>query len=201
MLNHRHRAVWGSAVVALMAAVAAIVVFAAGGDAGSARAGQADPAPVVTDSPTGPEMLPPLYPEDGTVLPQAGKPMTDSELATAARKIAASYGDPEPTAIEVVHGAHADAVEALSPGVTSGTLGDAEQAATPQAFDERPVAAFVMHGKFVAVDRPRPSDDAPVPTGSVLAVVLDASTGELLDLYLTDAALKLAALGPVEAIE
>jgi hypothetical protein len=74
-------------------------------------------------------------------------------------------GDAFPSSIEHVEGPHQQIVTTLSGDVVPGS-------------DD--VFAIVMHGHFALNNVPVP-DDEPAPSGSVLTVVIDATTGEVTD--------------------
>jgi hypothetical protein len=58
------------------------------------------------------------------------------------------------------------------------------------------VDAIIMHGSFVANHAPRPSEAA-APSGTVLTLVINATTGELTDFGLQNTEPNIAAFGPV----
>jgi hypothetical protein len=112
----------------------------------------------------------------------AGPSLTEPQIDQIALNAAAGLGgDPNPSSIKHVAGPRDQTVFALS--------GD-------QVNSNNSVYAIVMRGSFVADDSLVPSD-ASAPTGSVLVVVIDASTGELTDFGVQNQVPDLARLGPV----
>lgn len=110
-----------------------------------------------------------------------GPPLTESQISQSAREFAASMGDTSPTSIEHVEGPRQSTVFALS--------GD-EVSTNPDVY------AIVMRGNFVAHNVPLPWGVG-APNGSVLTLVIDATTGQLTDFGLENQAPDLASLGPV----
>jgi hypothetical protein len=65
---------------------------------------------------------------------------------------------------------------------------------TRMADTDQPVYVVVLHGDFVLSDAPRPSG-APTPTASVLTMIVDPTTGGILDFGACHVAHELSALG------
>ena len=65
---------------------------------------------------------------------------------------------------------------------------------TRMADTDQPVYVVVLHGDFVLSDAPRPSG-APIPTGSVLTMIVDPTTGGIMDFGAHHVAPDLSALG------
>lgn len=90
-------------------------------------------------------------------------------------------GDRSPGSIEYVEDNRQPVVSALS---------------SDEVENSADVDAIVMRGDFVANNAPRPSE-APAPRGSVLTLVVKATTGELTDFGIQNEAPNLTSLGPV----
>ncbi|MDQ6777031.1 MAG: hypothetical protein M3071_12640 [Actinomycetota bacterium] len=112
--------------------------------------------------------------------------MSASQIRTIALNFATAAGDPTPTSIEYVASTRAAANQALYGGKLQGD---------PTAND--PSYVIVQQGSFREDHAPRPPQ-ASVPTGSVLVVVVNASTGQMTDLSLGQTTpSSLASLGTV----
>jgi hypothetical protein len=120
-------------------------------------------------------------PAGGLAFAVPSLPVTPTELGALVRSIAAGLGDGVPTAIEQSEGTRADAVLVSSGEVVSGS--DASY-------------LVVAQGDFVDTAAHRPPG-APAPSGSVLTLVVDASTGQVTDLGIQDDVPDLATLGKV----
>jgi hypothetical protein len=111
-----------------------------------------------------------------------GPKLTEDQISQIARGAADGIGgDSAPTLIEHVEGLREQTVFSLS--------GDT----VPSSSD---VFAIVMRGHFVASGAPTPPD-VPAPTGSVMVLIIDATTGQVTDLGIQDQVPDLATLGPV----
>lgn len=115
-------------------------------------------------------------------LPNGPDSVPKSRILAIALGAAKDEGDPRPTLIQHVLSTHKRAVR-----VTSG--GDLVQG-------EEPVYAIEVRGRFVAANASRPLG-ARAPRGSVLTLVIDASTGKPLDWGLSDKSAHLERLGRV----
>lgn len=111
--------------------------------------------------------------------------MTTTQIATVARNFAAAAGDPSPTSIRAVRTTRGAANLLLSGASVSDASHD--------------VYAIVETGNFTIKNLPIPPN-APAPRGTVLHIVVDASTGEMLDEGVNDIKPDLATLGSVLAI-
>jgi hypothetical protein len=129
--------------------------------------------PSVAASPTGPS--------EALANATDAQPLGIAQLRESAREFAAGMGDSTPSSIEYVTGNRKQVVLALS--------GDEVEGDTN-------VDAIIMHGSFVANHAPRPSE-AVAPSGTVLTLVINATTGELTDFGLQNTEPNIAALGPV----
>lgn len=107
--------------------------------------------------------------------------LSESRIVSIAISAAAAAGEPTPTSIR-----HAEGTRAHANLVASGEV-------VPGSRDS---FLIVVTGKFVARNAPVPPG-APAPIGSVLTLVVDASTGEQTDFGIQDNVPNLAALGPV----
>jgi len=102
-----------------------------------------------------------------------------SDLRDVALSVAAHNGDPHPTSGRLWAASRSRATRLLD-----GTRADTDQ----------PSYVMVLHGDFVT-DAPRP-EGTPAPTGTVMTMVLDPSTGEVMDFGVRNSTLDLTALGP-----
>jgi hypothetical protein len=112
----------------------------------------------------------------------AAPKLTEVQITQEALNLAAGMGDASPTSIEHVEGTREQLVSALS--------GDEVRAASEDVY------AIVIRGQFVDSNAPRPSDAA-APSGSVLTVFIDATTGALTDFGIQNQVPDLTSLGPV----
>lgn len=112
---------------------------------------------------------------------ETGPTLTDAQVSEIAGEFAAGMGDPNPTSIEHVESTRQQGVFALS-GDTVSTNPD--------------VYAIVMRGQFVANNAPRASE-ATAPSGPVLTLVINATTGALTDFGVQNQVPDLSSLGPV----
>lgn len=115
----------------------------------------------------------------------AASPLGEAKIKQIALEFAATMGDPNPTAIEYAKGNRQQIVFAFSQDDVS---------------DNTEVDAIVMHGQFVAKHAPVPAG-ASAPHGSVLIMVINATTGELTDIGIQQQAPNLSAFGPVNISE
>ncbi len=106
-------------------------------------------------------------------------PLTEGQITQIAQKWAAQMGDSTPSSIKHVESPREQAVFALSDDDVPFTQN---------------VDAIVMTGQFVDNYAPLPYG-AVAPSGSVLEIIIDATTGQLTDLGLTNQAPDLASLG------
>jgi hypothetical protein len=112
---------------------------------------------------------------------ETGTPLTESQITQTAQEFAARMGDSTPTSIEHVEGTRQQTVLALT--------GD-KVSTNPDVY------AIVMQGNFVANNMPVPAGVS-APSGSVLTLVIDASTGQMTDFSIGSQVPDLASLGPV----
>jgi len=126
-------------------------------------------------------------PPEATTTPQttAVPPLGEAKIKQIGLEFAARMGDPNPTAIEYVHGSREQVVFAFS---------------KDEVPDNTEVDAIVMHGQFVSTNAPVPAEGKP-PGGSVLIVVINATTGEMTDLGIQQQSPNLGAFGPVDLSE
>jgi hypothetical protein len=129
--------------------------------------------PSVAASPTGPS--------ESHANATDAQPLGIAQLRESAREFAAGMGDSTPSSIEYVTGNRKQVVLALSGDEVEGNTN---------------VDAIIMHGSFVANHAPRPSEAA-APSGTVLTLVINATTGELTDFGLQNTEPNIAAFGPV----
>jgi hypothetical protein len=129
--------------------------------------------PSVAASPTGPSESPANTTD--------AQPLGVAQLRESAREFATGMGDSTPSSMEYVTGNHKQVVLALSGDEVEGNTN---------------VDAIIMHGSFVANHAPRPSEAA-APSGTVLTLVINATTGELTDFGLQNTEPNIAAFGPV----
>jgi hypothetical protein len=129
--------------------------------------------PSVAASPTGPSESPANTTD--------AQPLGVAQLRESAREFATGMGDSTPSSIEYVTGSHKQVVLALSGDEVEGNTN---------------VDAIIMHGSFVANHALRPSE-TPAPSGTVLTLIINATTGEITDFGLQNSEPNIAALGPV----
>jgi hypothetical protein len=129
--------------------------------------------PSVAASPTGPG--------ESRANATDAQPLGIAQLRESAREFAAGMGDSTPSSIEYVTGNRKPVVLALSGDEVEGNAN---------------VDAIIMHGSFVANHAPRPSEAA-APSGTVLTLVINATTGEITDFGLQNTEPNIAAFGPV----
>jgi hypothetical protein len=110
--------------------------------------------------------------------------LTEPQIKQLAVAFAAANGDPTPSSMEYVEGSRQQLVLALSRGTVS----------VPNTED---VFAVVMQGNFVA----NVSGPGAPPSGSVLTMVIDSTTGELVNFGIQKSVPPLAGLGTVQTIE
>lgn len=114
--------------------------------------------------------------------PARAKPhLTERRILSIAKTAAARAGDPKPTLIQ-----HSEGTRHRANLIDSGDIVPGQQ--WSYLIAER--------GRFIFIDAPRPPG-ARAPAGSVLTLVVDASTGKITDTGLSNRYPKLAALGPV----
>jgi ABC-type glycerol-3-phosphate transport system substrate-binding protein len=134
----------------------------------SASSATASPAETVTQTTTAAQTT-------------TGAPLGAAKIKQIALEFAASMGDPNPTAIEYVQGSRQQVVFAFS---------------KDEVLDNTEVDAIVMHGRFMSKNAPVPAEGSP-PSGSVLIMVVNATTGELTDIGIQQQSPNLNAFGPV----
>jgi hypothetical protein len=110
--------------------------------------------------------------------------LTSDQVTQVALQVAALAGDPSPRSIQHVEAIRGDAVLASSGDVL------AESARGEDVY------LVALDGQFSASFLPKPPG-APVRTGSVMTLVLDASTGRITDVGIKDNTPDLASLGEV----
>lgn len=108
-----------------------------------------------------------------------------AQIKQIALEFAASMGDPNPTSIEYVQGSRQKVVFAFS---------------KDEVPDNTEVDAIVMHGQFVAKNALGPPEASP-PSGSVLILVVNATTGEMTDVGIQQQSPNLNAFGLVKISE
>lgn len=117
-----------------------------------------------------------------TAAPQtAAAPLGQTAIKEIALGFAAKMGDSHPTGLEYVQGGRRQIVQAFS---------DDE---VPNSTE---VDAIVMRGQFIAKNAPMPPG-ASSPSGTVLIVVINATTGEMTDFGIQQQPPNLNAFGPV----
>jgi hypothetical protein len=107
--------------------------------------------------------------------------LTGAQVTQVALDVASGFGDADPTSLKYALSTRQAAVAEISEDQVSGS---------------EPAFAVVMTGKFAGPSLPRPPD-APAPAGPVLALVIDATTGQVSDFGIKDDAPDLADLGQV----
>jgi len=132
--------------------------------------------PVAAAVPTGPQPV-----------SNGGQKPTATNLASIATTMAAGAGESLPSDVQSFETTH-------GPAVRQATGGDTVQ---PAGED---VSLIRMHGQFTADGAPRPPG-APAPTGTVMTVVVDATTGKVTDSSLGDTQPDLAPLGTATTIK
>ena len=110
---------------------------------------------------------------------------TKPDLLSVARDTARSFGESAPNSITTVSSSRAAALRAVAPGDTVNENGGAY--------------VITMHGTFAGDAIPRPRGGA-APTGTVLSLVVDATSMQVTDYALGTTAPKLAALGTVSRL-
>ena len=114
--------------------------------------------------------------------PARAKPhLTERRILSIAKTAAARAGDPKPLLIQ-----HSEGTRHRANLVDSGDIVPGRQRSY----------LIAERGRFLFTDAPTPSG-ARAPTGSVLTLVVDASTGEITDTGLSNHYPDLTALGPV----
>jgi hypothetical protein len=129
--------------------------------------------PPVAASPTGPS--------ESHANATEAQPLGIAQLRESAHEFATGMGDSTPSSIEYVTGNRNQVVFALSGDEVEGNTN---------------VDAIIMHGSFVANHAPRPSEVA-APSGTVLTLVINATTGEITDFGLQNTEPNIAAFRPV----
>jgi hypothetical protein len=118
-----------------------------------------------------------------TVVPAAPEPLTTSDADSIARAYASEQaGEDAPSNQEAVKTTRAAAIAALFPG---GRHQVAESPAEMQSWLASSVYVEVLHGTFKLTDAPVPSGHLQ-PTGNVLTEVIDAATGQVSSIALTN---------------
>jgi hypothetical protein len=134
------------------------------------------PANQPSSGPVSPPTNPTSWPSASS---EAGTPLTEAQVLQIAEGFAGGMGDAAPTSIEYVKSTRQQAVSAES--------GD-------EVSSNADVYAIVMQGNFVASNAPSAGG---APTGSVLTMVIGASTGTLTDFGIGNQVPDLTSLGPV----
>jgi hypothetical protein len=112
---------------------------------------------------------------------ESGPKLDEAQVTQAALAFASDMGDTQPASVEHVESTREQAVATLS--------GD-------QVQGSQDVYAVVMRGRFDANSVAVPPG-VQSPTGSVLTLVIDATTGEMTDFGIQNTIPNLATLGPV----
>lgn len=116
--------------------------------------------------------------------PPAQSTLDSAHLRAIARSWAAVTGEPRPTLIEHVHAVNRRTAVQVSSGDRV-PLGQASY-------------LIVLRGQFTAANFPRPQlQNTQVPTGTVLTLVVDATTGHVTDWGLGNRVPNLAKLGAI----
>ena len=110
--------------------------------------------------------------------------LSETQIEQLAVAFATANGDPDPTSMEYVEGSRQQLVLALSRGTVS----------VPYTED---VFAVVMQGNFVA----NVSGPGAPPSGSALTMVIDATTGQLVNFGIQKSVPALTGLGTVTTIQ
>ena len=107
--------------------------------------------------------------------------LSEGRIVQLAEQAATRAGDPNPTLIQHSEGTRHDANLVDSGDIVAGRTWS---------------YLIAERGRFVLRDAPRPPG-ARAPTGNVLTLVVNASTGEITDIGVSDSYPHLARLGPV----
>lgn len=108
---------------------------------------------------------------------------TEANDRLFAEHLGDEYGDPKPASLSTVSGDRGDALKVIAPGETV----EGVPLSTP-------VHVITMSGEFSGGSHP---PDGPAPHGKWLTVAIDAATGAVLDLSLTNSPPPLERLGAV----
>lgn len=119
-----------------------------------------------------------------------GNPMTAAQIKSLVVSDATRMGDSTPT--DISYSALATRNQALAASGSGAVMGGAYGSATGYFV-------IVAHGNFTAYDAPIPGG-AKVPTGTVMTLVVHASSGAVTDGGLQNNTPDLSALGPVTAL-
>ncbi len=109
--------------------------------------------------------------------------MSMSELKTRITALAANLGEPDPSSIEVAKAPRAQAIAAVTPGISFDETGSQKEWLSGSTY------AVVLHGHFESAADPsgkRPEGDVPSKPYTTLSAVIDAKTGEVSTFNLTD---------------
>jgi hypothetical protein len=107
-----------------------------------------------------------------------------SELKTRATALAANLGEPDPSSIEVAKAPRAQAIAAVTPGMSFDETGKQKEWLGGSTY------AVVLHGHFESAEAPsgkRQEGEVPSRPYTTLSVVIDAKTGEVNTFNLTEA--------------
>lgn len=113
--------------------------------------------------------------------------ISPSQVDAIALSVAAQNGDRSPTSVQTVQTTHTAAYSLLWPGAGN-------------EADTTPAYVTTMKGSFTANNGLLPAG-APAPTGNVLTIVVNAQTGQMMDLNLSNRTPDLSQLGTVMNME
>jgi hypothetical protein len=129
--------------------------------------------------------------------PAASEELTPGEADSIARAYASGQAsESAPSSQEAVATTRAAAIAALFPG---GRRQVAESSSTLQSWLSAKVYVEVLHGTFKLADAPVPPEH-PQPTGNVLTEIIDAATGQVSSVALTNEAPAPATLGSLGSV-
>jgi co-chaperonin GroES (HSP10) len=118
----------------------------------------------------------------GALATGASNKLTKAQVIAAAHSSAARNGEMKPKSVKHVESTRGQAVFEASGG--------------DSVPSDQDVYLVIVHGHFVAADAPRPPG-TPAPTGSVMTLVMDATTGDITDFGVSDREPDAAKLGQV----
>lgn len=122
----------------------------------------------------------------GVLTASASSPtrLSSSQVFAIAQRFAAANGDASPSSMQMVHTTRGEANDVIEPGAGMG-------------FDrDHDVYAIAATGYFTAYQAAVPPG-RPLPTGTVLTLVIDVFSGQVLDWGVQDASPSLKAAGAV----
>jgi hypothetical protein len=114
----------------------------------------------------------------------SGEPLSTAQLTAIAVTEPAAHGDATPTDISYAQGTHTNAEQVAT--------GDIVQGNSPSYL-------IVLHGHFIVTDS-QGLPGSPIPTGTVMTLVIDAASGQLTDFGVSPTTPDLAKLGSVSVI-